>query len=175
MAKDNAQSSFQRGVMSLLILSLLDQEDMYGYQIVQEIAARSGGTIVTQEGSLYPVLYKLQDQGMISGEKVLVGKRMTRVYYHLEEPGHRRLQELVHEYQVMTRGVFQIIQRGNAASRARHRMPNGILCEAGQTAASRPRRHCAAPAGFFIKQSKKISTYFDFFEKTCPFSDSDVI
>ena len=101
MAKDNAQSSFQRGVMSLLILSLLDQEDMYGYQIVQEIAARSGGTIVTQEGSLYPVLYKLQDQGMISGEKVLVGKRMT----------HRRLQELVHEYQVMTRGVFQIIQR----------------------------------------------------------------
>ena len=98
MAKDNAQSSFQRGVMSLLILSLLDQEDMYGYQIVQE-------------GSLYPVLYKLQDQGMISGEKVLVGKRMTRVYYHLEEPGHRRLQELVHEYQVMTRGVFQIIQR----------------------------------------------------------------
>lgn len=89
MAKDNAQSSFQRGVMSLLILSLLDQEDMYGYQIVQEIAARSGGTIVTQEGSLYPVLYKLQDQGMISGEKVLVGKRMTRVYYHLEEPGHR--------------------------------------------------------------------------------------
>lgn len=111
MAKDNAQSSFQRGVMSLLILSLLDQEDMYGYQVVQEIAARSGGTIVTQEGSLYPVLYKLQDQGMISGEKVLVGKRMTRVYYHLEEPGHRRLQELVREYQVMTRGVFQIIQR----------------------------------------------------------------
>ena len=44
------------------------------------------------------MLYKLQDQGMISGEKVLVGKRMTRVYYHLEEPGHRRLQELVHEY-----------------------------------------------------------------------------
>ena len=34
MAKDNAQSSFQRGVMSLLILSLLDQKDMYGYQIV---------------------------------------------------------------------------------------------------------------------------------------------
>ena len=132
MAKDNAQSSFQRGVMSLLILSLLDQEDMYGYQIVQEIAARSGGTIVTQEGSLYPVLYKLQDQGMISGEKVLVGKRMTRVYYHLEEPGHRRLQELVHEYQVMTRGVFQIIQerqtRRKAAERGMRRAGRGIIC-----------------------------------------------
>mgnify|MGYP002560607425 CR=1 FL=1 len=103
--------SLLAGSTTMLVLKLLDGQDMYGYQIVQEIAARSGGTIVTQEGSLYPVLYKLQDQGMISGEKVLVGKRMTRVYYHLEEPGHRRLQELVHEYQVMTRGVFQIIQR----------------------------------------------------------------
>ena len=103
--------SLLAGSTTMLVLKLLDGQDMYGYQIVQEIAARSGGTIVTQEGSLYPVLYKLQDQGMISGEKVLVGKRMTRVYYHLEESGHRRLQELVHEYQVMTRGVFQIIQR----------------------------------------------------------------
>ena len=111
MAKDNAQSSFQRGVMSLLILSLLDQEDMYGYQLVQETERRSGGRLKTQEGSLYPVLYRLQEQGLISDRRVLVGKRMTRVYYHLEEPGHRRLQELVHEYQVMTRGVFQIIQR----------------------------------------------------------------
>ena len=110
MAKDNAQSSFQRGVMSLLILSLLDQEDMYGYQIVQEIAARSGGTIVTQEGSLYPVLYKLQDQGMISGEKVLVGKRMTRVYYHLEPAGEARLEEMIREYESMMTGVTAIIR-----------------------------------------------------------------
>ena len=70
----------------MLILALLDQEDMYGYQIVQEITERSGGAIVTEEGPLYPVLYKLQDQGMLSGEKVLVGKRMTRVYYHLRSP-----------------------------------------------------------------------------------------
>jgi len=110
MAKDNAQSSFQRGVMSLLILSLLDQEDMYGYQIVQEIAARSGGIIVTQEGSLYPVLYKLQDQGMISGEKVLVGKRMTRVYYHLEPAGEARLEEMIREYESMMTGVTAIIR-----------------------------------------------------------------
>lgn len=74
--KENTQSCFQRGLISLLILALLDQEDMYGYQIVQEITERSGGAIVTEEGSLYPVLYKLQDQGMLSGEKVLVGKRL---------------------------------------------------------------------------------------------------
>ena len=123
--KENTQSCFQRGLISLLILALLDQEDMYGYQIVQEITERSGGAIVTEEGSLYPVLYKLQDQGMLSGEKVLVGKRMTRVYYHLEEPGCRRLQELSREYRAITQGVFQIIQGGkekmNTAERAARR------------------------------------------------------
>lgn len=66
MAADNGQMSFRRGVMSLVILGLLKKEDMYGYQLVQETERQSGGRIVTQEGSLYPVLYKLVDQGLIS-------------------------------------------------------------------------------------------------------------
>lgn len=106
MAKEKTQNSFQRGVMSLLILSLLEREDMYGYQIVQTISESSSGRIVTQEGSLYPVLYKLQEQGMISDKKVLVGKRMTRVYYHLEEAGRTHLQNLIEEYEAVTQGVF---------------------------------------------------------------------
>ena len=79
--------NYRRGVMSLVLLSLLKRGDMYGYQLVQEAERRSGGRIVTQEGSLYPVLYKLVDQGLISDRKVQVGKRMTRVYYHLESSG----------------------------------------------------------------------------------------
>ena len=69
MTKEKTQNSFQRGVMSLLILSLLEKGDMYGYQIMQTISESSSGRIVTQEGSLYPVLYKLQEQGMISDKK----------------------------------------------------------------------------------------------------------
>lgn len=69
MSKEKTQNSFQRGVMSLLILSLLEKGDMYGYQIMQTISESSSGRIVTQEGSLYPVLYKLQEQGMISDKK----------------------------------------------------------------------------------------------------------
>ncbi len=110
MASDNAQSSFRRGVMSLVILSLLKKEDMYGYQLVQETIQTSGGRIVTQEGSLYPVLYKLLDQGLISDRKVQVGKRMTRIYYHLEPAGEVRLQELIREYERITQGVHMIIE-----------------------------------------------------------------
>ena len=109
MSADIAQNSFRRGVMSLILLSLLKREDMYGYQLVQAIENLSGGRIVTQEGSLYPVLYKLLDQGLISDRKVLVGKRMNRIYYHLEPAGEARLQELIREYRETSDGVFMII------------------------------------------------------------------
>lgn len=110
MASDSSQASFRRGVMSLVILALLKREDMYGYQLVQETCRASGGRISTQEGSLYPVLYRLLDQGLISDRKVQVGKRMTRVYYHLEPAGEARLSELIREYTETTQGVFQIIK-----------------------------------------------------------------
>ena len=114
MASDIAQNSFRRGVMSLVILALLKREDMYGYQLVQETNRSSGGRIITQEGSLYPVLYKLADQGLISDKKVQVGKRMTRVYYHLEPAGEQRLADLVREYREVSQGVFQIVEGGEA-------------------------------------------------------------
>ena len=110
MGNDNAQNSFRRGVMSLVILSLLKKEDMYGYQLVQETLRASGGRIVTQEGSLYPVLYKLVDRGLISDRKVQVGKRMTRIYYHLEPAGEAYLQELIKEHEEIMCGVRMIIE-----------------------------------------------------------------
>ncbi|MBR3979155.1 MAG: PadR family transcriptional regulator [Oscillospiraceae bacterium] len=110
MAAENSQNSFRRGVLSLVILALLKKEDMYGYQLVQETAASTGGRIVTQEGSLYPVLYKLLDQGLISDRKVVVGRRMTRVYYHLEPAGETRLRELTEEYQEITQGIQMLTE-----------------------------------------------------------------
>ena len=109
MASDHGQNSFRRGIMPIVILSLLQKEDMYGYQLVQETERRSGGRIVTQEGSLYPVLYKLLDQGLISDRTVQVGKRMTRIYYHLEPAGAARLQELLEEYRQITEGICMLM------------------------------------------------------------------
>lgn len=112
MGNDGGQSNYRKGVMSLVILSLLTREDMYGYQLVQETARSSGGRLTTQEGSLYPVLYRLLDQGLISDRKVQVGKRMTRVYYHIEPAGEEKLKELIRDYETITQGVFQIIRGG---------------------------------------------------------------
>ena len=112
MSTENSTSTFRRGVMTIVILSLLKREDMYGYQLVQEISNGSNGKLTTQEGSLYPVLYKLLENGYISDKKVLVGKRMSRIYYHLEHSGEAKLQELISEYEEITQGVFQIIRKG---------------------------------------------------------------
>lgn len=109
MGTDTAQNSFRRGAMSLVILGLLKREDMYGYQLVQQTEKLSGGRIVTQEGSLYPVLYKLLDKGYISDRKVQVGKRMNRIYYHLEPAGEARLQELLAEYNDTMKGIYMIL------------------------------------------------------------------
>lgn len=112
MAQNSEQNSFRRGIMQLVLLSLLNKEDMYGYQLVQETIARSGGRIVTQEGSLYPVLYKLQESGFISDYRVQVGKRMTRVYYHIEPSGREHLKELIDEYHTIATGLRMIMEDG---------------------------------------------------------------
>lgn len=109
MSRDTGRNVFQRGVMALILLSLLRREDMYGYRLVQEIERCSGGRLKTQEGSLYPVLYRLQEQGLISDRKVQAGKRMTRIYYHLEPAGEIQLQEMIHEYECIMTGVQAII------------------------------------------------------------------
>lgn len=113
MPIDNGQAVFRRGVLSLVVLALLKREDMYGYQLVQETNQSSGGRVQTQEGSLYPVLYKLLEQGLISDRKVLVGKRMSRIYYHLEPAGEQRLKELIQEYEEISKGV-RLITEGAA-------------------------------------------------------------
>ena len=106
---DVEQLRFRRGVMSLVVLALLEREDMYGYQLVEEVSKRSGGLITTQEGSLYPVLYKLEDAGLISSRKITVGKRRQRILYHLEPAGTQQLREMVAEYRSVVQGVFMII------------------------------------------------------------------
>ena len=114
MISDHNPNSFRRGVMTLVLLALLEQQDMYGYRLVQEIALQSGGQLTTQEGSLYPVLYKCLDSGLISDKRVQVGKRMTRIYYHLEPAGAEKLAELKQAYLDTVHGVLQIVKGGDS-------------------------------------------------------------
>ena len=83
--------SLKKGTVELLILKLLQDRDMYGYEITQELQTRSNGYFVLQEGSLYPTLYRMLERKLISDRQELVGRRRTRVYYHLEEEGRKKI------------------------------------------------------------------------------------
>ncbi len=112
MKNSNSSSTtgnYRKGLAPLLILALLRQQDMYGYQLVLELEKQTDGIYTLQEGSLYPVLYKLVDQGHISDRKELVGRRMTRVYYHIEPSGLKLLDELIKEYNETVAAVRSVL------------------------------------------------------------------
>ena len=103
------QENLKRGMTELLILHLLKQEDMYGYQLTQEFEKRSDGLFILKEGTMYPSLYRLIEKGMISDHKELIGKRRTRVYYHIEDAGKDYFDKIYEEYVSITEGIRKIL------------------------------------------------------------------
>lgn len=102
--------NLKRGTVELVLLSLLQGQDMYGYQLSQKMALRSKGRFTLQEGSLYPILYRLSDKGYLSERKELVNRRRTRVYYHLEPEGEAYLAQIRKEYFDINRGILDLLR-----------------------------------------------------------------
>lgn len=107
------EENLKRGILEMLILKALCEEDLYGYQMADIINNKSYGKINIKEGSLYGPLYRLIDKKCISENKVLVGKRRTRIYFHIEQPGREYLQQLTEVYLRMNEGVMLIINERN--------------------------------------------------------------
>lgn len=98
-----------RNNIEMILLRILQDGDYYGYQLSQLVSEYSGNLISIPEGSLYPALYRLLEKGYISDEKHLVGKRMTRIYYHLEPAGTEYYQILLEEYTYLNNGIQSIL------------------------------------------------------------------
>lgn len=106
MAKRN---SFKMGTVELIVLFLLSKGDLYGYQLANMIKDLSDGQVSITESSLYPTLYKLLENKYISDYEKVIGKRRVRVYYHIEESGLKRLDELIDDYNKITSGIHKIL------------------------------------------------------------------
>lgn len=103
MPKKNIYFKFE-----MLILSILQYKDCYGYEITQIIKRLSDGVIDIKEGVLYPNLYKLLQAGYISCQDVQVNRKI-RVYYHLEDTGREYLQMITKEYCLWEEKIDKII------------------------------------------------------------------
>lgn len=106
---NDIEENLKRGILEMLILKMLSKEDMYGYQMINEMNIRGKGLIDIKEGSLYGPLYRLIGKNYISENKVLVGKRRTRVYYHIEPLGIEYLNTIIGVYSKVTEGVNLIM------------------------------------------------------------------
>ena len=93
MTRRETNPNFMNGVPELLILRLVQQEEMYGYEIVQAIRSRTDAVIAVGEGVVYPVLHGLERDGALRSRRRTVNGR-SRIYYSVTPAGSRRLVDL---------------------------------------------------------------------------------
>ena len=68
----------KKGALDMLVLKLLQHEEKYGYQLISELRDRSNGALALKEGTLYPILYRLEDDGFISSSWQTAAQRAQR-------------------------------------------------------------------------------------------------
>ena len=97
------------GSTTMLVLSLLSREEMYGYQMITELARRSDRTFELKEGTLYPLLHTLEKNKLVSSyTKESEGGR-ERKYYRLTEEGRRQLEYKTQEWKLFSEKVNAVL------------------------------------------------------------------
>ncbi len=99
-----------KGNTETLLLSLLRQQPMYGYQIIKEIEKRSQGYFKFKEGTLYPALHRMEVTGLIRGSWERLPSGRERRYYYLTEKGLQLLEEKIAEWQGFSWAVNLVMQ-----------------------------------------------------------------
>lgn len=106
MGKTNP--NFLNGVPEMLILQLLAQREMYGYELVKALQARSKEAFNFGEGCVYPILHYLEKTKLVKSERRDVGGR-SRNYYRVTAKGEERLAELRQEWNEVAVGVAAVL------------------------------------------------------------------
>jgi PadR family transcriptional regulator PadR len=101
-------SGFMAGVPELMILRLLKDREMYGYEIVQMIAARTLQVVMPGEGVVYPVLHALEKEGALKSRRKTVNGR-SRVYYAITTRGAKRLAALAGHWTSLNNAVQAVL------------------------------------------------------------------
>ncbi|MBP3629756.1 MAG: helix-turn-helix transcriptional regulator [Anaerotignum sp.] len=102
------------GSTATLILKLLDGQDMYGYQIIEELARRSDNTFQLKAGTLYPLLHGLEKKGLLESYEQNADSARIRKYYHLTNKGRKFLKEKTAEWKEYSSAVSKVLEGGLA-------------------------------------------------------------
>lgn len=109
-----ADHDLKKGSTELLILALLEARPRHGYEIGKLIETRSGGRLTFRIGSLYPVLVRLEDRGLISGRWTEKAGERRRRFYRLTSDGKRMLARQRSAWEEFSDAVNQILRSRHA-------------------------------------------------------------
>src|SRR6267142_1310891 len=111
MAARETNPNFLNGVPELLILRLLQQEAMYGYEIVQAIRDRTDAVIAVGEGVVYPVLHALERDGALKSRRKTINGR-SRIYYSVTPVGSHRLADMSKAWTNLATAIQEMLTGG---------------------------------------------------------------
>ena len=108
---DKYERQMKKGVLDMLVLRLLRSEAKYGYQIIQEMKEKSEETFLLMDGTLYPILYRLEDDNLVVSKwSEAEGKQVPRKYYEITEEGQKTLDEIEAVWKRISDGIAKIME-----------------------------------------------------------------
>ncbi|HIE17978.1 MAG TPA: PadR family transcriptional regulator [Dehalococcoidia bacterium] len=106
----NYERELLKGSTDSLLLSLINHQPMYGYQIIKELERRSNGYFQFKEGTLYPALHRLERAGLVRGKWQKLPGGQERRYYYITAKGQKALAERLAMWQDFSTAVALIMQ-----------------------------------------------------------------
>ena len=103
-------SQLLHGVLDMCLLSIIDEEASYGYEMVRKLRER--GLDLASEGSIYPLLSRLQRQGIVEGYLVQSSEGPARKYYRMSESGSEVLEQWLANWSGFRNSVDAVLDGG---------------------------------------------------------------
>ena len=109
--KPKYEQQMKKGVLEMLVLQLLSEKENYGYQLICELRDKSSEMFLLKEGTLYPILYRMEDDGLVVGKwSEPKGREVSKKYYWITEEGQetlRRLRQLWRDFSRTVDGILE--------------------------------------------------------------------
>ena len=102
------ERELMRGAGPLAVLKLLQQREMYGYEMVDMLSKRTQGVLAMGQSTLYPMLYNLQAKGLITSRRRQADSGRQRKYYALTKRGNKRLVAETKQWQAVVRAMASL-------------------------------------------------------------------
>ena len=109
------ERELKRGSLELIVLHLVAPGEAYGYEIVSKLAAETNGALEVTDGTLYPVLYRLERAGMVAVRWETPERGVPRKYYRLTDAGRSELARLTHEWTSFAKAMTKLLRQDREA------------------------------------------------------------